>query len=72
MVRSEKMKEEGHLGNVHDGDLPARGEGFMGTVRQRTTICQARDGKNGNAVELFDTVRDTIACYIWDGARRMV
>ena len=66
MAGSEEMKEEGHLGNVHDGDLPARGEGFMGTARRRTTIWTARDGKNGNDVELFDTVRDTMACDIWD------
>lgn len=28
--------------------------------------------KNGNDVELFDTVRDTMARYIWDVAWRMV
>ena len=71
MVGSEEMKEQGHLGNVHDGDLPARGEGFEGTVRRRTTICTARDGENGNDVELFDALRDTMACYIWDVAWRM-
>ena len=38
MVGSENLREEGRLGNVHDGDLPAIGEGFMGTVRPRTTI----------------------------------
>ena len=65
-------EEEGYLGNAHYGDLPARGEGLMGTVRRRTTICTARDWKNENDVEVFDVVRDTMACYIWDVAWRMV
>ena len=68
MVGSEEMREGGYLGDVRDGDLPAGGEGFVGPVRRRTTICAARDRENGNDVELFDTVRDTMACYIWDVA----
>ena len=68
MVGSEGMKEEGHVGNGHDRDLPAREEGFVGTVRWRTTMCTARDGKNENDVGLFDAARDTIVCYIWDVA----
>ena len=65
------MKEEEHLGNVHDENLSARGEGFVETVQRRTTICTARNRKNRKAVELFDIVRDTTACYIWDVAWRM-
>ena len=32
MVGSEEMKEEGHIGSVHDEGLPARGEDFVGAV----------------------------------------